>query len=139
LSKSSEEIMSNIPVELKYAKSHEWVRINDDGSVTVGISDNAQDQLGDMVFIELPEVGQTVAVKEACAVVESVKAASDVYAPVDGEVLEVNTALTDSPETVNQDAYGEGWLFSLRPADTAQLASLMDADAYEQFLASEAH
>jgi len=131
--------MSNIPVELKYAKSHEWVRINDDGSVTVGISDNAQDQLGDMVFIELPEVGQTVAVKEACAVVESVKAASDVYAPVDGEVLEINTALIDSPETVNQDAYGEGWLFSLRPADTAQLASLMDADAYEQFLASEAH
>lgn len=131
--------MSNIPVELKYAKSHEWARINDDGSVTVGISDNAQDQLGDMVFIELPEVGQTVAAKETCAVVESVKAASDVYAPVGGEVLEVNAALTDSPETVNQDAYGEGWLFRLQPADAAAMDALMDADDYEQFLASEAH
>jgi len=131
--------MSNIPVELKYAKTHEWARSNDDGSVTVGISDNAQDQLGDMVYIELPEVGQTVVAKEACAVVESVKAASDVYAPVGGEVLEVNTALTDSPETVNQDAYGEGWLFRLQPADAAEMGALMNGDAYELFLASEAH
>ena len=131
--------MSNIPVELKYANTHEWARSNDDGSVTVGISDNAQDQLGDMVFIELPEVGQTVAAKEACAVVESVKAASDVYAPVGGEVLEVNEALTDSPETVNQDAYGEGWLFRLQPAEGAEMDALMNGDAYELFLASEAH
>ena len=131
--------MSNVPVELKYAKSHEYARTNDDGSVTVGISDSAQDQLGDMVFIELPEVGQTVAAGEACAVVESVKAASDVYAPVGGEVVEVNEALVDSPETVNQDAYGEGWLFRLQPEDVSEMAALMDGDAYEVFLASEAH
>jgi glycine cleavage system H protein len=131
--------MSNIPVELKYANTHEWVRANDDGSVTVGISDNAQDQLGDMVYIELPEVGQTVEAKEACAVVESVKAASDVYAPLGGEILSVNEALTDSPETVNQDAYGEGWLFRMQPADAAEMDVLMSGDAYEQFLAAEAH
>ncbi|MGB5717045.1 MAG: glycine cleavage system protein GcvH [Gammaproteobacteria bacterium] len=131
--------MSNVPVELKYAKTHEYVRVNDDGSVTVGISDSAQDQLGDMVFIELPEVGQTLAAAEACAVVESVKAASDVYAPVGGEVVEVNEALVDSPETVNQDTYGEGWLFRLQAADVSEMASLMDAEAYEEFLASEVH
>ena len=129
----------NIPVELKYAKTHEYARTNDDGSVTVGISDSAQDQLGDMVFIELPEVGQTVAAGEACAVVEAVKAASDVYAPVGGEIVEVNEALVDSPETVNQDAYGEGWLFRLQPEDVSEMAALMDGDAYEVFLASEAH
>ena len=131
--------MSNVPVELKYAKTHEYARTNDDGSVTVGISDSAQDQLGDMVFIELPEVGQTVTAAEACAVVESVKAASDVYAPVSGEIVEVNEALVDSPETVNQDAYGEGWLFRLQPADVTEMAAMMDGDAYEVFLASEAH
>jgi len=131
--------MSNIPVELKYAKSHEWARTNDDGSVTVGISDTAQDQLGDMVFIEVPEVGQTVTAEEACAVVESVKAASDVYAPVSGEIVEVNEDLADSPETVNNDAYGEGWIFRLEPADAGELDALMDADAYEAFLASEDH
>jgi glycine cleavage system H protein len=131
--------MSNVPVELKYAKTHEWTRVNDDGSVTVGISDNAQDQLGDMVFIELPEVGQTVTAAEACAVVESVKAASDVYAPVGGEIVEVNEALTETPEAVNQDAFGEGWLFRLQPADIGEMAPLMDSDAYEIFLASEAH
>ena len=131
--------MSNIPVELKYAKSHEWARINDDGSVTVGISDTAQDQLGDMVFVEAPEVGQTVTAEEACAVVESVKAASDVYAPVGGEIVEVNEDLADSPETVNNDAYGEGWIFRLEPSDAGELGALMDADAYEAFLASEEH
>ena len=131
--------MSNVPVELKYAKTHEYARTNDDGSVSVGISDSAQDQLGDMVFIELPEVGQTVAAGEACAVVESVKAASDVYAPVSGEIVEVNEALVDSPETVNQDAYGEGWLFRLQPEDVSEMAALMDGEAYEVFLASEAH
>ena len=131
--------MSNVPVELKYAKTHEWTRVNDDGSVTVGISDSAQDQLGDMVFIELPEVGQTVTAEEACAVVESVKAASDVYAPIGGEIVEVNESLVDSPEAVNQDAFGEGWLFRLQPADIGEMAALMDGDAYETFLASEAH
>ena len=131
--------MSNIPVELKYSKSHEWVRQNDDGSVTVGISDNAQDQLGDMVFIEVPEVGQSVSAEEACAVVESVKAASDVYAPVSGEVVEVNGDLEDSPESVNQDAYGAGWLFRIQPSDAAELATLMDSDAYAAFLEAEAH
>jgi len=131
--------MSNVPVELKYAKTHEWARVNDDGSVTVGISDSAQDQLGDMVFIELPEVGQTVTAEEACAVVESVKAASDVYAPIGGEIMEVNEGLVDSPETVNQDAFGEGWIFRLQPADLAEMAALMDGDAYETYLASEAH
>ena len=131
--------MSNVPVELKYAKTHEWTRVNDDGSVTVGISDNAQDQLGDMVFIELPEVGQTVTAAEACAVVESVKAASDVYAPIGGEIMEVNERLAETPEAVNQDAFGEGWLFRLQPADITEMAPLMDNDAYETFLASEAH
>ena len=131
--------MSDVPVELKYAKTHEWTRVNDDGSVTVGISDSAQDQLGDMVFIELPEVGQTVTAAEACAVVESVKAASDVYAPIGGEIVEVNEALVDSPEAVNQNAFGEGWLFRLQPADIGEMAALMDGDAYEIFLASEAH
>ena len=131
--------MSNIPVELKYAKSHEWARTNDDGSVTVGISDSAQDQLGDMVFIEVPEVGMTVTAEEACAVVESVKAASDVYAPIGGEVVEVNENLADSPEMVNTDAYGDGWIFRMQPSDAAELGALMDADAYESFLSSEDH
>jgi glycine cleavage system H protein len=131
--------MSNIPVELKYAKTHEWARTNDDGSVTVGISDSAQDQLGDMVFIEVPEVGATVTAEEACAVVESVKAASDVYAPVGGEIVEVNEDLADSPETVNEDAYGEGWIFRIQPADAGELGALMDAEAYEGFLASQDH
>jgi glycine cleavage system H protein len=131
--------MSNIPVELKYAKTHEWARLNDDGSVTVGISDNAQEQLGDMVYVEVPDVGKTVSLAQPCAVVESVKAASDVYAPLAGEVVEVNGKLGDSPETVNQDAYGEGWLFRLRPSDPGQLEQLLDASAYEAFLESENH
>jgi glycine cleavage system H protein len=131
--------MSNIPVELKYTKSHEWARHNDDGTVTIGISDTAQDQLGDMVYVELPEVGQTVTAEEACAVVESVKAASDVYAPVSGEVVEVNGALADAPEKVNQDAYGAGWLFRVQPSDVSQLEAMMDGDAYAGFLAAEAH
>jgi glycine cleavage system H protein len=130
--------MSNIPVDLKYAKTHEWVSLNDDGTVTVGISDNAQEQLGDMVFVEVPEVGQKLEATEACAVVESVKAASDVYAPVAGEITAVNEALTVTPETVNQDAYGAGWIFRMQPADLSELDTLMDAEAYETFIASEA-
>ncbi|NNG11741.1 MAG: glycine cleavage system protein GcvH [Halobacteria archaeon] len=131
--------MSNIPVDLKFVKTHEWTRLNDDGSVTVGISDNAQEQLGDMVFVELPEVGQELTAEEACAVVESVKAASDVYAPISGEVVEINEGLSDSPETVNQDAYGEGWIFRMQPSAAVELDELMDAEAYETFLASESH
>ena len=131
--------MSNIPAELKYTKTHEWARMNDDGSITVGISDNAQDQLGDMVFVEVPEVGQTVCAADACAVVESVKAASDVYAPLGGEILEVNDGLADTPETVNQDAYGEGWLFRMRPTNAADLDLLMDGEAYANFLEAEEH
>jgi len=131
--------MSNIPVELKYARTHEWARMNDDGSVTVGISDSAQDQLGDMVFVEVPETGQSVAAEEACAVVESVKAASDVYAPIAGEIVEVNEGLADSPETVNTDVYGDGWIFRMTPTDKAELDKLMDAETYESFLASEDH
>ena len=122
--------MSNIPTELKYATTHEWVRQEDDGSVTVGISDHAQGLLGDMVFIELPEVESTVTAEEECAVVESVKAASDVYAPVNGEVMEVNSALEDKPELVNQDCYGDGWLFRIMPGDIADVEALMSADAY---------
>ena len=131
--------MSNIPVDLKYAKTHEWARVNDDGSVTVGISDSAQDQLGDMVFVEAPETGQNVVAGEACAVVESVKAASDVYAPIAGEIVEINEVLTDSPETVNTDVYGEGWIFRMAPTDKAELDGLMDAETYASFLASEEH
>jgi glycine cleavage system H protein len=122
-------MMSHIPTDLKYTKSHEWVRANGDGTITVGVTDLAQTQLGDMVFVEMPEVGRTVAAGEECAVVESVKAASDVYSPVDGEVLEVNEALTETPELINQDPYGEGWLFRLQSSKS--LDGLLDASAYE--------
>ena len=121
--------MSNAPSDLKYAASHEWVRDNGDGTVTVGISDHAQESLGDMVFVEVPESGRAVAAEEACAVVESVKAASDVYSPVAGEVIEANDALADAPEKVNEDPYGDGWLFKLRL--DGDLSALMDADAYQ--------
>jgi len=131
--------MSNIPADLKYAKTHEWARLNDDGSVTVGISDSAQEQLGDMVYVEVPDVGKVVVAAQPCAVVESVKAASDVYAPLAGEILEANSKLVDSPETVNQDAYGEGWMFRLLPSDPGGLEALMDAAAYESFLESDSH
>lgn len=131
--------MSNIPADLRYARTHEWARLNEDGSVTVGITDNAQEQLGDMVYVEVPDVGKIVKAAQPCAVVESVKAASDVYAPLGGEIMEVNSNLGDSPETVNQDAYGEGWMFRLRPSDPGDLDQLLDAAAYEAFLESEDH
>jgi glycine cleavage system H protein len=131
--------MSNIPVDLKYSKTHEWVRVKEDGTVTVGISDSAQDQLGDMVFIEVPEVGQTVTAEEACAVVESVKAASDVFSPVSGEVVEVNELLAEAPETINQDAYEDGWIFRIRLAAPEELDALMDADAYAEHAESDEH
>jgi len=122
--------MSEIPSDLLYRDSHEWVRDDDDGTVTVGISDHAQAQLGDMVFVELPEPGMSYDQGDACAVVESVKAASDVYAPVTGEVIEVNSALEDSPELVNTDPYGDGWLFRMQLADESELEDLLDPEAY---------
>ena len=129
--------MSTVPADLKYTKSHEWIRDNGDGTVTVGITDHAQEALGDLVFVELPEGGRAVELDEACAVVESVKAASDIYAPIAGEIVEGNEALADSPELVNADAYGDGWIFKLRLADAAALAALMDADAYGKVLEEE--
>ncbi len=123
--------MSEVPNELKYCDSHEWISSVEAGVVTVGITDHAQDQLGDMVFVELPEVGQTFEIKGECAVVESVKAASDIYCPVSGEVVEINEMLADSPELVNDDPYGDGWLFKIRLSNEAELDSLLDADAYQ--------
>ncbi|OOG24792.1 glycine cleavage system protein H [Thioalkalivibrio denitrificans] len=127
--------MSDTPANLRYAKSHEWVRTESDGTVTVGITDHAQELLGDLVFVETPEVGAGLEPGGACAVVESVKAASDVYAPVGGEVVAVNEQLADSPELVNSDPYGEGWLFRLKPA--GDLGGLMDADAYQAMVDEE--
>jgi glycine cleavage system H protein len=127
--------MSNIPAELKYTTEHEWIRSNGDGTVTIGITDHAQDQLGDLVYVETPEVGQAVAAGDDCAVVESIKAASDVYSPVDGEVVEVNEALADTPELVNQEPYGEGWLFRVKTDD--DLESFLDAEAYAEVIEEE--
>ena len=124
--------MSEIPSDLLYRESHEWVRSDDDGTVTVGISDHAQAQLGDMVFIELPEPGMSYEQGDACAVVESVKAASDVYAPLTGEIMENNSALEDSPELVNSDPYGDGWLFRMQVSDPSELDGLLDAEAYAE-------
>ena len=131
--------MSNVPVELKYTKDHEWIRIMDDGNLMIGITEHAQDLLGDMVFIEVPEAGSKFEPGQACAVVESVKAASDVYCPIAGEVIEGNEALADAPETVNTDPFGEGWIYKLQPSNVADLDDLMDSDAYSELLASEDH
>lgn len=129
--------MSNVPMELQYTSSHEWVRDHGDGTLTLGISDHAQKQLGDLVYVEVPSVGDSVKAADACAVVESVKAASDVYSPVAGEVIAVNETLADAPELINQDPYGEGWLFQLRSTADADLSGLLDAAAYEQLIAEE--
>ena len=131
--------MSDIPKDLKYAKSHEWARAEDDGTVTIGISDHAQGALGDLVFVEGPTVGKTIDAGAACAVVESVKAASDVYAPVGGVVVAVNDLLDGTPELVNSDPYGKGWLFRVRPAGPDALDALLGADAYRQVVADESH
>ena len=128
--------MSECPAELVYAETHEWARVDGDGNVVVGISDYAQDQLGDVVFVELPELERSVGAAEEAGVVESVKAASDIYAPVAGTVVAVNDALEDAPELVNQDPYGDGWLFCVAPADAAELENLMDAEAYAQLCES---
>lgn len=122
--------MSDLPANLKYAMSHEWAKVEDDGIVRVGITDFAQEELGDLVFIELPELGRKVKAKEQCAVVESVKTASDLFSPVTGEVVAINEALLDEPEQVNDDAYGT-WLFCIKTDDLAELDALMDADAYQ--------
>jgi glycine cleavage system H protein len=126
---------SHIPTDLRYAETHEWVRLQEDGIVTVGITDHAQHLLGDLVFVELPEVGRTVSAAESCAVVESVKAASDVYSPVDGVIVEVNELLADNPELINEDPYGEGWILRLKTS--AKLDGLLDAAAYEAIAVDE--
>jgi glycine cleavage system H protein len=132
--------MQEIPGDLKFMKSHEWARVEDKGTVTVGISDHAQGLLGDLVYVELPSVGDTVKAGNAVAVVESVKAASDVYAPVSGEIVAVNEALPDKPETINEDAYGDGWLFVVKPDNLAEeLGELLDPDAYAELIESEDH
>lgn len=126
--------MSNIPEDLKYTESHEWVSVEADGSVRIGISDHAQEALGDLVFVELPAVGDSLDQGDACAVVESVKAASDIYSPITGEVLAVNEALEDDPGIVNADPYGDGWLFQVSLDDASELEGLLDAEAYEESL-----
>lgn len=123
--------MSNIPADLKYASTHEWVRDEGDGTFTIGITEHAQDLLGDMVFVELPDEGDEVETGDDIAVAESVKAASDIYAPISGEVIAVNEDLEDSPETVNNDPFGDGWLFKIKASDSSELKNLLDADAYE--------
>lgn len=129
--------MSQTPSELKYASSHEWVRLEEDGTVTIGVSDHAQEALGDVVFVELPDVGASLAAGDDAGVVESVKAASDIYAPVGGEVIAINEQLEDQPETVNADPYNDGWFFKLQPSDVSELEGLMSADDYVQLCDDE--
>lgn len=131
--------MSNIPAELRYAATHEWARLEEDGTVTVGITDHAQDSLGDVVFVELPELDGLIQAGSEAGVVESVKAASDIYAPVSGTVIAINETLEDAPETINEDPYGSGWFFKLRPADVAELDELLDAEGYGEVAESESH
>ena len=129
--------MSQNPSELYYAKTHEWVRREEDGTVTVGITEHAQDALGDVVYVETPEVGDSIAAGDQAGVVESVKAASDIYAPVTGEVVATNETLEDAPETVNSDAFNDGWFFKLQPEDMGELDALMSAEEYEHFCDEE--
>ena len=123
--------MSDVPAELKYAASHEWARLEADGTVTVGITDHAQAALGDVVFVETPAVGTVVMAGKEAGVVESVKAASDIYAPISGEVIASNSTLEDAPETVNSEPYGAGWFFKIKPSDVAELEALLSAEAYQ--------
>ena len=131
--------MSEIPGDLKFLKSHEWARVEDSGQVTIGISDHAQALLGDLVYVELPTVGDDVTAGSAVAVVESVKAASDVYSPISGKVVAVNDALADKPETINEDAYGEGWVLVVQPSDADELNELLSPDDYAELLEDEDH
>ncbi|MEE8365143.1 MAG: glycine cleavage system protein GcvH [Gammaproteobacteria bacterium] len=128
--------MSNVPSDLKFLSSHEWVLIEDD-LATVGVSDHAQELLGDLVFVELPEVGSTIAAGDSVAVIESVKAASDTYAPVSGEIVEVNSELEDSPERINDDPYGDGWMYRVKMEDPDEIGDLLDAEAYTDAIADE--
>jgi glycine cleavage system H protein len=129
--------MKEIPGDLLFLKSHEWARVEDNGTVTIGISDHAQGLLGDLVYVELPNVGDTAQAGNAAAVVESVKAASDVYSPVSGEIVAVNEALADKPETINEDAYGDGWIFVVKLEDREELQELLDPDAYADLIENE--
>ena len=129
--------MNNVPSELRYTKSHEWVALNEDGTFTVGITDHAQHLLGDLVFVEAPDVGTDFSAGDDCAVVESVKAASDVYCPLDGEVTEANETLADTPELINNDAFGDGWIFKLQAKDAGAFDELMDADTYAEMIAED--
>ncbi|MGO4998693.1 glycine cleavage system protein GcvH [Oceanisphaera sp. W20_SRM_FM3] len=129
--------MSNIPSELKYAPTHEWVRVEENGEAVIGITEHAQDLLGDMVFVELPEMGRYLDASEECAVVESVKAASDIYAPVSGEVIAINEELEDNPELVNSDPYGDGWLFRVKLNDESDLTELLSAADYQDAIDEE--
>ena len=131
--------MSDIPQELKYTKSHEWIRVEEDGSLTVGITEHAQGLLGDMVFVELPDVGDEFEAEQECAVVESVKAASDIYCPVEGEVIAINEELEEAPEQINVNAYHEGWLFRLQPSNADDVDGLMNAEDYAALVESETH
>ncbi|KPD03273.1 glycine cleavage system protein GcvH [Moellerella wisconsensis] len=129
--------MSNAPAELKYTSEHEWLRAEGNGEFTVGITAHAQETLGDMVFIDLPDVGTEVNMGEECAVVESVKAASDIYAPLSGQIIAVNETLNDSPELVNEQPYQEGWIFRIKASDEAEIANLLDADVYLALIEEE--
>lgn len=129
--------MSNVPSELKYVASHEWIRPEGDGVVTIGITDHAQDLLGDVVFVELPDLDADIAAGDDIGVVESVKAASDVYAPLSGKVIAINEDLEDAPEMVNSDPYGDGWFFKIQISDPAELESLLDADSYSEHCQAE--
>ena len=126
--------MSNVPSDLKYVKSHEWIKKQPDGTVVVGITDHAQNALGDLVFVEVPKAGRKLAANESCAVVESVKAASDVYAPLAGEVIEGNPKLADAPETLNSDPYGAGWMWKMKPANAGDVDKLLDAAGYQKVI-----
>jgi len=131
--------MSNVPAELKYTESHEWAEVLSDGSVRVGITAHAQELLGDMVFVELPDLGRVLKAKEECVVVESVKAASDVYSPVSGEVVAVNEALADAPELINADPYGDGWIMTIKPSNESDMSGLLSAEDYAELAGSEDH
>ena len=126
--------MSDIPSELRYLRSHEWVRLEEDGTVTIGITHHAQEELGDVVFVELPEIGAILGAGDEAGAVESVKAASEIYAPLTGEIVDVNGTLEESPETVNGDPYNDGWFFKMKLEDNGELADLLDAEAYAEFI-----
>lgn len=131
--------MSEIPNDLKYSQTHEWIEVSHDGTATVGITDHAQELLGDIVFVEAPEVGTVITIEEACGVVESVKAASDLYAIISGEVIEINEDLADTPESINTGPFADGWIYRVKITDTSELDQLMSAEEYAEFIETEEH